>query len=377
MIGDISTDEANELIYKISSLAKELLISRTLLESKLFPVTTYICVGIYNSFGKGPGIFRELTGRTTPEELGREGRKLCATQMNQLGAWAISNYYLAGRQFRLHDEKCSPKDENEEEITEIKFALDFWKKVALAYRSDGTLYANDAGNTINILSDDEVETFKKELVSVNRETTKNIKQMAAFLELYSFLEHCECRSGLFYHGPYRIGKNEVLVFKEFINLRGGDFPWMEDLGGEAPLDNLSIAFSLKDVDVKINDWGTMFVAPDDYTDNIHSLAMFTREKDGIIEVTENEVEQLKTFAVEAQKELFMKMVKWSVEEQVAAGASVYSNFAPITKPFGINFKLELTEDVLEKYLPKMLEIGIHPVWERFFMPVQLYDPIEV
>jgi hypothetical protein len=169
----------------------------------------------------------------------------------------------------------------------------------------------------------------------------------------------------------------MLVFKEFINLRGGDFPWMEDYGGEAPLDNLSIAFRLKDVDVKINDWGTMFVAPDDYTDNIHSLAMFTREKDGIMEVTGNEMEQLKTFAVKAQKELFMKMAKWSVEEQVAAGASVYSNFSPITKPLGIDFKLDLTEDVLKKYLPKMLEIGIHPTWERFFEPVQLYDPIEV
>ena len=96
-----------------------------------------------------------------------------------------------------------------------------------------------------------------------------------------------------------------------------------------------------------------------------------------MEVPGNEVQNLTRFAEEAQKELFMKMAKWSVEEQVAAGASVYSNFTPIAKPLGIDFKLDLTEDVLIKHLPKMLEIGIHPAWERFFAPVQLYDPIEV
>ncbi|MEE9440600.1 MAG: hypothetical protein V3V27_01580, partial [Candidatus Thermoplasmatota archaeon] len=99
MIGDISTAEANKLIEKISILTKNLALSRTLLESKLFPVTTYISVGVYNSFEKGPKIFKEVARRITPEELGRAGRNICATQMNQLAAWAISNYYLAGRQF--------------------------------------------------------------------------------------------------------------------------------------------------------------------------------------------------------------------------------------------------------------------------------------
>ena len=113
MIGDISTAEANKLIEKISILTKNLGLSRTLLESKLFPVTTYISVGVYNSFEIGPKIFKEVVRRITPEELGRAGRNICATQMNQLVAWAISNYYLAGRQFLLYDERHTPEDDTD------------------------------------------------------------------------------------------------------------------------------------------------------------------------------------------------------------------------------------------------------------------------
>lgn len=377
MIGDISTAEANKLIEKISILTKNLALSRTLLESKLFPVTTYISVGVYNSFEKGPKIFKEVARRITPEELGRAGRNICATQMNQLAAWAISNYYLAGRQFLLHDEGHTSEDETEDEIKEVKFALDLWKRIALAYRSDGHLYADDASNTINILSNDLLSYLKPELSIPDRDMKKSIKRTAAFLELYSFLEHCECRSGLFNHGPYRINENEVVVFKEFINLNGGDFPWMEGMKNRSDYDNLSIAFCLKDVDVKINDWGTMFVSPDNYIDNITSLALFTREKEEILPVPFRKMENLKSFAVSAQKELFMKMAKWSIEEQVIAGASVYSNFAPITKPLNLELKLELAENVLKKHLPKMLQVGVHPYWQRLFEPVQLYDPIKV
>jgi hypothetical protein len=340
-------------------------------------VTTYIGVGVYNSFEKGTTIFKELSKHMTPEELGRMGRTLCATHINQLGAWAISNYYLAGRQYTLHDEKRTSQDETEKEIRDLKFALDFWKRVAIAYRSDGKLYADDAGDTINILSEESISDLASNLVTVSRDTKKNIKRTAASLELYSFLEHCECRAGLFNHGPYRKSENELLVFKEFINLNGADFPWMEDLKCKSPHDNLCIAFCLKNTEVSINDWGTMFTVPDNYTDNITSLALFTKEGNDIICVSQSEVEELKSFAEGAQKELFMKMAKWSVEEQIKAGAAVYSNFTPITRPLGIDFELKLTKKVLTKHLPRMLKLGIHPAWQRFFTPVQLYDPIEV
>ena len=134
----LSTDEANRLLIAFSDAAKQLIGRRTLLESHMFPVTTYVATGLYNLHEIGYEALREVTESAPPEEIGRLGRRFLS-RINQKTHFSIILGYLVGREQRLMDEdEYSTLGEDDAEQT--RFMLNFFHKAVSNYRSDGKLF---------------------------------------------------------------------------------------------------------------------------------------------------------------------------------------------------------------------------------------------
>jgi len=67
-----------------------ILLNRSLLESKLFPVNAYICVGFYQTHHGLYDVMKQVWDRVTPEELANR----CKTLLSPVQALSISYLWL-------------------------------------------------------------------------------------------------------------------------------------------------------------------------------------------------------------------------------------------------------------------------------------------
>lgn len=374
MLGDLNIDRVNQLISKVSDVSTRLLSERAIVESKLFNVTAYnglACFQLYNGYQYK--IMKELAKHIDPAEIGRKCKTL-AMIPNALGMWAFIGLYMLGRMQTLHD-LGGPQNEPEERREEGKFILDFWQRMASAYY-DGFLFADDNGFRILVLPGSILNMVKENLVELDKDKIPKLKRTMAQVQLTEFLYYCECRASIHEMGPYKISDDEILLFREFSPLWDGTnlkFEW-GNLEAKSPLPNISIALTLKGIDsVDFTDYGTMFVKPEDYTNNIRKVAMFTRRGDKIEPVGLDILEPLNQFATDAQTELYLKFAEWPEDMKVLSGAEVFAKYLfTFTDIAGITnkFKLGINDETKKKWFPKIMTEWkiMHPSWARIFRP---------
>ena len=191
---------------------------------------------------------------------------------------------------------------------------------------------------------------------------------------YGFLDKCECRMGIFEHGPYNLDTGETLLFKEF------QFRLNKIRG--CPLPNLILAYSLKDMNsLKFNDWGTLFADPPEFTNNIVEIGMWTHEflLPAKIEypnrlgantpVDWETFEKVGQYSKDALKKLYVKVAKWDYNQRCLSGVGIYTAFVPVYGLFSKpqNVKLGINEKT-RSYIPifKNYPDGRHPVNERYY-----------
>ena len=134
--------EANKLLTEINDIFEYHITHRGLLESKIFPVTAYICVSFYNSYDMLYDILKKVSEKTTPEEMGKKSRKILS-ELQTLTINYIPLYYLEGRMGEIFRQGSDAKSESEEKRKETLFILDFWKRLASSYYQHGKLFAAD------------------------------------------------------------------------------------------------------------------------------------------------------------------------------------------------------------------------------------------
>lgn len=363
-------EEANSLIERFSDAARSIVHSRTLLESTLFPVRSYMALGLYNLFEREYEVIKEIMRRKTAEEVGR-AQKVLNSEINQKTQFSIIVGYLVGREQVILDGNLEEYGE-EEDAEKLKFLLDFWEKSTKVYRNDGNLLVTDSNGAIRILDDKTVDDLNEQLVPVSRDTKRKIKRMAALLQSYLYLANYESRGGVFNHGPYEVAGNEVLVVREFIHL--GKHTYGKGVQTKPPYHNIAVVMRLKNTNVRFNEVGTIFTEPVDYIDNITALNMFT-EQNSIQCVDVKRADAVSEFAEKVLMELFMEISKWNREKRIVAGALQYSDLSSYAKVAGVKYEHSLTERCLDYYLPKMLEIDAHPFMRKFSSTKQLFSPI--
>jgi len=356
MLGDISDQEANELIALISKTTVTNLLNRGMVESKMFPVSHYIHVACYILYDQSYlyNILKEVASKISPEEIARRSKSL-GPGLNHLGFYSTGMLYLHGRAQVIYDNLNKKKGgetnivvEPETKKKETKFVLDFWKRLSPNYLNDETLILKN--KRLTFLSDEYIEKLKGNMISINnnnKEITKHLKQTIAHLTIYSFLSQAECRFTISEHGPYYFKDNtEPLIFKEFIELYTGDVMYGIDMSENmpykiteiAPFSNVIFGMTLKDMKkIEFNDWSTLFADPTDYSSNITSVGIWTRElshpKDlrypgylgELKPLPLNILEELSKFAKNATKELYIDISKWNFTKKLMIGSNLYAN----------------------------------------------------
>ena len=361
--------EANELIAHASELVDFQVSKRGLLESQLFPVTAYICVSFYNSYDMLYEVLKKVSEKTTPEQMGKDSRKILS-EIHALSIFYIPLYYMAGRMGEICRNNNDPHSENNEKREQTLFVLDFWKRLASSYFPDDKISVFDSEKKNVALDQHDVDWTMNHVINVTNDQGVKVKRAMANLELVSFIDECEARAKLCDHGPYKLNDDEILVIREISHLYDGNnphFPWSETKA-KAPYSNIAAAFRLKNVETTYDDFASLETNPVEFSNNITGVALFTRDKDKVIPLSLDILNDFSDYAVKANKELFLKFSKWDKKQRLIAGAFAYCyGYARFTNYVGITDQInwDLTDRTLNKYVPEFMESDFDPGIPRF------------
>lgn len=326
--------ESNSYLRNLSDTTYWLCITRTVQQSKLFPMNAYMQLSYLNSFYRLPTLLREIDAITPAEELGDRVRESSFKVNTVNAAWGMPTFYLLGREMLLNWGMIRPQDAAEDVVD----VLDFSRRFNLAYhRNDGHITNKEFGDRSQFLPERTLDGFKDQLLGVSagsRLQTATVKLLAQ-LSQYAFLSHCECRIGIHNSGPYNWGDNSQLLVRDFFDLSEGDYPWLDGIAVRLPHNNLTIPIVFKDTDFRlVDDWASFEAEPSYDAANIAAVGMYTSDAltDGYIpvgmenaDVLAETMEQYRDILSEATADLWKRMASWSREQMIDAGAIVYSS----------------------------------------------------
>ncbi len=356
MLGDISDEKANELIALFSKSVRGNLLSRDVVESRIFPVTHYIHVACYILYDQSYqyNALKEIASKISPEEIARRSKTL-GTPLNQLVFYSIAMLYLHGRAQVINDnlfEKRSDPSiiiEPETKKKETKFILDFWRRLSPNYLNEGTMTVEN--KKLTFLSDNSINTLKDHMIPINsnKDIIRKLKQTIAQLTIFNYTFKADCRIGISEHGPYYSeGNHDPLIFKEFQLPHPDKTNFGIDTSGflpqkitnPPPIPNVIFGVTLKNMKkIDFNDWGTFFADPIDFSSNITSIGIWTKElvhpkdlrypdKLGSIEPLKVGIlDELSEFAKNATKELYLEYSRWDLIKKLMLGVGLYANSA--------------------------------------------------
>ena len=353
VLGDISDAETNELIKYFSKSVRGNLLSRDIVESRIFPVTHYIHVACYILYDQSYqyAILRSIANKISPEEIARRSKSIGAP-LNQLAFYSLAMLYLHGRAQVINDnlfrKRTDPSVivEPDTKKKETKFILDFWRRLSPNFLNEGTLSVEN--KKLSFLTENDVNNLRDQMIPIkdNKEIIKKMKETIAHLTIFNYLSKADCRVGISEHGPYYFKNNpDPLVFKEFHFLYTGnkifgiDFSEIlpQKITKPSPISNVIFGMTLKDMKkIEFNDWATFFADPTDFSSNITSIGIWTKDishpRDlqypnnlGTLKpLSINILEELSEFSKNASKELYLAYSKWDYIKKLMLGVSVYT-----------------------------------------------------
>lgn len=328
--------ETNNYLRNLSDTTYWLCITRTVQESKLFPMNPYMLLSYLNTFYRLPTLLREIDAAVPAEELGDRAREVSLKVDTVNAAWGMPAFYLIGREMLLNWGLVEPEDA----AADVVDVLDFSRRFNLAYhRNDGHLTNKEFGDRSQLLPERTLQVFESDVIGVtpgDRLHTATVKLLAQ-LSQYAFLAHCECRIGIHNSGPYNLGSGRQMILRDFFELTEGDYPWLDGIATQLPVANLTIPIVFKDTNFFLmDDWASFEAEPTYDAANIAAVGLYTSDalSDGYIPVgMENPealaatMEHYREILNEATADLWKRIATWSREQMIDAGALVYSSVA--------------------------------------------------
>jgi len=116
--------DANRFLRKGSDSFYFQCTTRTVQESKLFPVNPYISLSYLNAWYRWPELLRKIDAAMPAEEIGDRARQV-GSYVNTITMSLIPNFYLGGRQILLDMGLLRPTDA----VDDILDVLDFGQRV--------------------------------------------------------------------------------------------------------------------------------------------------------------------------------------------------------------------------------------------------------
>ena len=325
------------------ALSKE----RQSLESALIPVTAYILISALECYRRHAEMMTTIAAAMPPEEIGAHGR-FPGNQIDGVHLWSIANIGQYGRKILATAGMLDP----EFDFTYNATVRDFWQRAARAFRADdGHLQAWDADGSVTpyAASVEEILAATAPLDDTSRRRTTRLN---ATLTSYLFLLYFDTRAGYQDTGPYVLPDGRVLLLRAFSKFGASDFPWSTQVAAGIPHTTVLAAFVLRDVRLRITDFGTSVTDPEDYLPHVEEVAWFSTAS-GTLEPIDAAGQDALLVAVKAaQRSLYRLVAGMTRREKIDAGAYVYFSFLrPFAEVAGVADDLDWTvpRDSLDLY----------------------------
>jgi len=323
--------EVNNSIQTVGDDTYWLCVTRTVQESKLFPVPSYMLLSYLCCFYRYPELLRKIESHLRAEEIGDRARNMSG-KFGAVPGWALPTFYLIGREILINMGLLSPEDA----VDDTVYVMDFWRRYKLAYhREDGHLNAREFGNRSQIYPERRIQVFQADLHSCENGDALHSASQAflAAISQYGFLVSCESRSTLNNSGPYKLSDDSELIVRDFTDLAQGDYPWLDGIADDIPYSNLTVTMKVKDCHFYLmDDWGSFESRPEFSAEKLSGIGLYTSDSlsEGFIPVAMDSPEELtKMLEILTQKfksaivALWKRMAGWSRDQMMDAGALVY------------------------------------------------------
>lgn len=324
--------ETNNLMQHVADQSYWLCLTRTVQESKLFPVSSYIVYSYLNAFYRYPELLRKIEAQMPAEDLADRARQMGVKIQAPHVAWCMPAFYLLGREMLISYGMIRPQDAVEDVID----VLDFWKRFQLSWhRNNGHRSAAEAGQRAQILPDRTVEAFKAGMYEITPgdELHEAAHAFMATASQYGFLVSCESRMSLANSGPYRVDADHEMLVRDFMDMSESSLPWLDGVASEVPFNNFTVSMLVKDCHFHlVDDWGSFESEPAFTSEKLVGIGLYVSDglSEGHVPLGMNSREELiETFRTlnqtlkDAMEKLWLLMAEWTREQLLEAGSLVY------------------------------------------------------
>lgn len=331
MLDYVKLLEANNAIQTIGDDTYWLCVTRTVQESKLFPVPSYMLLSYLCCFYRYPELLRKVECSMRAEEIGDRSRAM-GGKFGNLPGWGLPTFYLLGREMLINFGMLAPEDAAED----VAYVMDFWRRFKLAQqREDGHLNAREFGQRVQLLPERRIQRFHADMHACAPGDRLNAAAQVflATVSQYGFLVSCESRCTLNNSGPYNLGQDREMIVREFTDLAEGDYPWLDGVAADIPYNNLTVTMEATGCHFYLmDDWGSFESKPEFTSDKLTGIGLYTSDalSEGFVPVGMGSAEELaQTFEDLTEKiraatvALWKRMAGWSRDQMMDAGALVY------------------------------------------------------
>jgi hypothetical protein len=340
-----------------------LCVTRTVQESKLFPVSSYMLLSYLNAFYRYPSLLRKIESHMPAERIGDRARNM-ASRVEVIGTgWCMPGFYLLGREMLINMGMIRPSDAVEDYV----YVLDFWRRYQLSWhRNDGHITNKEAGHRSQILPERRLQVYHADMYSCEEGDALHTAagKFIASTSQYAFLVACESRISLGTHGPYALGNGREMVVRNFYDLGEGDLPWLDGVAEEVPFNNFTVPTAVKDTHFYlVDDWGSFEAKPEYKAENIVGVGLYTSDTLSEIPMPvgmgsrEELTETFEKYAEIMQRtntKLWTRFASFSRDQLMDAGAltyySVIKDFAHIAGCYEVDDWMKFDERA-ERFRP--------------------------
>jgi len=135
-------------------------ITRTVQESKFFPVSAYVMLGYLNAFYRYPTLLRKVEAQISPEDLADRIRNTNSKLKSMGTNWCMINFYLLGREMLINMGIIRPQDAAED----VAYVLGFWRRYQLAWRRDDGHVTNlEGGHRSQVMPERQIQVMHADI----------------------------------------------------------------------------------------------------------------------------------------------------------------------------------------------------------------------
>jgi hypothetical protein len=315
-------EEWNWLVHEAGAAYKRELSARTVFESELFGMNTYIVMSMLVDYLRVPERIRTITRHASATELVRRDLPV-GNKRSFINLAAMPLHYLTGRDLfvDLGEQQLSDGLDDQLEV------LRFWREATIAMRTDGVLFNMHAepANSSHVVGGELLGEIREALLPAEPETKASVRKFVARLTAYAFLENCDARTAVCDTGPYLLEDGSFLALRETCADGDGDFPWLDGIRETLPFHHFVIAQRLPaSVRMENNVWGTAWFSPSDYQADIQAARVFVAQDGRLRPLDAAEIDEATAAIRKAHRALYQRLAETDAEQRNLYATQMYA-----------------------------------------------------